>query len=123
MLERIEELAHLSVARGCGFAALAIVVFFVGLSSDPPVACKLSGILALLTCLVLLLKAQLAPRRPYKHTELWVMLMPQERPQAAIAQQIIGTVLREAYLVFALHAGLAAAGLLAVSLALPHLVR
>ena len=32
------------------------------------------------------------------------MLEPMERPQAAFAQQVISTALREAYLRFALHA-------------------
>ena len=113
MLDRIERAAHLSVARGCGFAALAILTFFVGLSFDLRMAFKSAGILALLTSAVLLLKAQVARSRPYKRTELWVMLNPAERPQAAIAQQVIGTVLRETYLYFALHAAVVAALMLA----------
>ena len=104
MLDQIERQARLSVARGCGFAALAILTFFVGLSSEPGLAFKSAGVLALLTAAVLLIKARIAPRRPYKRTELWVMLKPDERPQEAIAQQVIGTVLRETYLFFALQA-------------------
>lgn len=109
MLDRIEYLARLSVSRGCGFAALAIVTFFVGLSGDMVIALKSAGILSLLTCLVLFLKAQWALQRPYKHTELWIMLRPNERPEAAIAQAIIGTVLRETYFYFAFHAAIVAA--------------
>ena len=45
-------------------------------------------------------------------------LRPAERPQSAIAQQIIGTVMRETYLYFALHAGLMATGLFTASLIL-----
>lgn len=106
MLDRIEKLAQLSVARGCGFAAVAILTFFVGMSADLTAAIKSAGLLSLLTCLVLLIKAWSAPKRPYKHTELWVMLKPAERPQPEIAQQVIGTVLRETYLTFALHSAL-----------------
>ena len=118
MLDRIEYLAHLSVSRGCGFAALAILTFFVGLSGDMPLALKSAGVLSLLTCTVLLVKARMAPRHPYKQTEVWIMLKPDERPVPAIAQQIIGTVLRETYLYFALHAALAAALTLAVAVLL-----
>jgi Ca2+/Na+ antiporter len=118
MLDRIEKLARLSVSRACGFAGLGILVFLVGLSSNLPLALKVAGILALIACLVLLLKALHAPRQHYKQTELWIMLRPEERPQQAIAQQVIGTVMRETYFYFALHAGLMAAGLLAVSLVL-----
>lgn len=106
MFERIEKLAYLSVGRACGFAGIAILTFFVGLPWDLTLAMRSAGFLGLLTCLVLLLKAYGAHRRPYKYTELWMMLKPAERPQASIAQQVIGTVLRETYLVFALHAAL-----------------
>jgi hypothetical protein len=112
MIQRIEHLAHVSVARGCGFAAIAIFTFVVGLSGEMALALKAGGILSLLTAMVLVLKAALANRRPYKRTELWIMLDPSERPQPAVAQQIIGTVLREAYLYFALHAALSAAVML-----------
>ncbi|MFM9938045.1 MAG: hypothetical protein ACKVP7_00950 [Hyphomicrobiaceae bacterium] len=118
MLERIERVAHLSVARACGFAAVAIGTMIVGFSGDMQLALKAGGFLTLLVCLVLLLKAQLVRTQPYKRTEVWLMLRPEERPQAAIAQQIIATVLRETYLQFALHAGLCAAGCLTGSLLL-----
>lgn len=112
MLQRIEHAAQVSVARACGFAALGILTFMVGLSSDVAASLKAGGILSLATSVVLLLKAWHASRRPYKHTELWLMLTPQDRPHSAIAQQIIGTVLRETFLYFALHTAFAAALLL-----------
>jgi hypothetical protein len=118
MLDRIERVAQVSVARACGFAALGIATLFVGLSADMAMALKFAGLLILIVCGVLLLKAHLAVRRPYKHTEVWLMLRPEERPQAAIAQQIIATVLRETYLQFALRAGVCAACCLAGSLLL-----
>lgn len=121
MLDHIEKLARLSVSRACGFAGLGTLVTVVGFSSDMALALKIAGILALITCLVLMLKAHYALRQPYKSTELWIMLRPDERPQSAIAQQIIGTVMRETYLYFALHAGLMAVGLFSVSLMLATL--
>lgn len=115
MLDRIEYLARISVSRACGFAGLGIVTFFIGMSGDIPAAFKSAGLLTLLACLVLLLKAHQAPRRPYKSTELWLMLSPEERPESAIAQQIIGAVLRKTFLHFALHAAAVAAVLLTIA--------
>jgi hypothetical protein len=112
MLQRIEQTAQVSVARACGFAALAISLFMVGLSGDMVSSFKVGGILCLLASTVLLLKAWYAAHRPYKRTEVWLMLEPQDRPNSAIAQQIIGTVLRETFLYFALQAAFAAAVLL-----------
>ena len=110
MLDRIEQMAQVSVGRACGFAALASFTFSVGIATEMSVALKSAGILSLLTCMVLLLKSMLAPRRFYKHTELWLMLEPNERPHAVIAQQVISTVLRETFLRFALaSAGIAVA--------------
>lgn len=107
MLQRIERVAQVSVARACGFGALAILTFMVGLSGDLAVSLKAGGILSLVMCFVLLLKAWYATARNYKQTEIWLMLAPQERPHSAIAQQVISTVLRETFLYFAMHAAFA----------------
>jgi hypothetical protein len=108
MLQKLEALAELSVARGCGFAALAIFTFMIGTVSDPALAFKSGGLMTLLACAVLLLKARNACTRPYKSTELWIMLAKDERPDAAIAQQVIGNVLRDVYLRFAQQAAVLA---------------
>ena len=112
MLQRIERLAHISVARGCGFAALAILTLMLGLSGNMVAALQTGGILALVVCGMLLLKAWLAGLRSYKSTEVWLMLNPQDRPHSEIAQAVIGTALRDTCLRFALHAARVAAGLL-----------
>lgn len=112
MLSRIERLAHISVARGCGFAALGIATFMLGLSGDMVASLETGGLLSLLVCLVLLLKARLSGHRSYKSTEVWLMLSPQERPSEADAQQMIGAALRESCLRFALLAARFSAGLL-----------
>lgn len=104
MIERIEYLATLSVARACGFAALGILTFFIGMAGNLVVAFKSAGLLGLLVCVILLLKAAVATRQPYRNTELWIMLKPTERPDTAVAQVIISAVLREAYLRFAAQA-------------------
>lgn len=115
VLSRIERLAHISVARGCGFAALAIATFMVGLSGDMASSLKAGGLLSLFVCLVLLLKARLFGYRSYKSTEVWLMLSPRERPGAAVAQKMIGAALHDTCLRFALHAARFATGLLAAA--------
>ena len=118
MLQRVEDLARLSVGRGCGFASIAILTCFVGLSSDIGLALRTVGVLGLIVSVVLLIRARRATGRPYQHTELWIMLKPQERPQRAIAQQVIGNVLRETYLYFAMQAAVFSAATLTSALVL-----
>jgi len=115
-MHRLEEAAWVSVARGCGFAALAIVTFMFGMSGNMPAALQAGGILTLITSLILLIKGWKAPNLPYKRTEVWMMLEPESRPNAALAQMLIGETLKRIYLTFALHAALLAAGLLLLSL-------
>ncbi|MDP3255795.1 MAG: hypothetical protein Q8S58_12070 [Bosea sp. (in: a-proteobacteria)] len=98
---RVRELALLSVSRGCGFAGLAIICFMIGLAGYPDVAMQTGAILMMATAAVLVVKADVAVRRPYKRTELWVLLPPSERPRAEFAQQLIGGALREIYRRFA----------------------
>ncbi len=104
MIQKLEALAELSIARGCGFAGLGILTFMIGSVSDPVLAFKTGGLLTFLACAVLLIKARAARTRPYKRTELWVMMRKDERPDAAIAQQVIGNVLQDVYYRFAQQA-------------------
>lgn len=115
MLRTIEELALFSVARGCGFAAIGIFTMMIGLIGEPRLALQSGGVLTLIACLVLVMRALHARRQPYKRTEVWLMLQPTERPRQETAQQIIGNALREAYLRFALHAACLSAALLVAS--------
>ena len=123
MLQRIERVAHVSVARACGFGALAILTFMVGLLEDMASSLKAGGFLSLAMCLVLLLKAWHATGRSYKRTEVWLMLAPQDRPHSAIAQQVISTVLRETFLYFAMHSAFASILLLGGALVYGLLLR
>ncbi len=122
MIERIETVAEQSVARACGFACLGGATFVVGLSGDMALAMKAAGLLALLICCVLLLKAGFAPQKHYKTTEVWLMLPRDQRPNEQVAQQLIGTVLREVYLRFALHAAFIALLMLALAFLYPVLL-
>jgi len=118
MLQRLEDLAEISVARGCGFAAMAIVTFMVGFHGDMMRATQIGGVLTLLLALVLIVRGLAARAHPYKRTELWVLLKPAERPRPEIAQQLIGAVLRDTYLRYGMRAAEVAAGLLMISLIL-----
>lgn len=102
-MQKIDQLAHASVARGCGFAMLAIATFMIGLSGEFPLALRAGGYSCLLMCFVLIGMAWRAGEKPYKRTEIWLMLDPAERPQPAIAQSIISNARREAFLDFALR--------------------
>ena len=115
MLERIEQAAQVSVARACGFAAVAIVTFMIGFASSPALCFKTGGIMMLMTTAVLLLKASWVVTQPYKTTEVWLMLRKEDRPNAEIAQRIISGVLRDIYLNFALHGAAIAAGMLVLT--------
>jgi hypothetical protein len=116
MSNHIDHLAHVSVARGCGFALIALVTTVVGLSSQMPLALATGGVLCLIACFVLTLKAVNARRQDYRRTELWLMLEPRDRPNAAVAQRLIAIARRDALLEFALRAAWLAAGQFVASL-------
>jgi hypothetical protein len=115
-MQRVEELALICVGRACGFAALGIATFMFALCTDPPVCFKAGGILTLMTSAILIVNARQALSTPYKRTELWLLLAPEERPLDTVAQTVIGAALQRTYLTFALHSALIAACLLAASL-------
>ncbi len=118
MLKTIEYLAEVSVARGCGFAALGIVTLMVGLADQAYLALQAGGLLTLAMTAILWVRGISAAMTPYKRTELWVMLDAPDRPQPEVAQQIIGAVLRDTYLRFALCSGLLSVLMLALSVLL-----
>lgn len=115
-MERIRACAELSVRRGCGFAALAILTFMFGLSAAPVLALRAGAILTALASVVLFLKALRAPNRDYRRTELWVLLDRNHGLPEAHAERIINTVLRDVYLRYAEFAGLIALTLWALTL-------
>jgi multisubunit Na+/H+ antiporter MnhB subunit len=117
-MEPIERAANLSVGRACGFCGLAIVCFMVGFSHDPHIAARVGGSFALGTSIVLVVKAMLALRTPYKQTETWLILDESARPPPAQAQQSIGLVRRRVFIIYARYCALTAAILLASALIL-----
>lgn len=119
MSQRIQDLARLVVKRGCSFAALGIAVFMFGLASESMhLATRAGAYLGLIVCLVLVLKAWSVERQSYRRTELWLILDEHDRPGAAVAQYVISTALRDAYLEFATHFAVGTAALLTLSLLL-----
>lgn len=113
LMRRLRLCAEISTARACGFSGLATLCLMVGLSSSIASTLKAGGYSALLVASVLLLMAQQAPSRPFKRTELWLMLDDGERPPEALAQQLLGAIRRATFLRFAAYHALAAAVLLA----------
>jgi hypothetical protein len=117
-LSRFHQLAETSVARACAFAGLATICLMVGMANDAANSLKAGGYCALLACVILLIKAHMALKRPVKRTELWIMLEKSERPPEIIAQPMLGGILQMTYLRFAsLHAR-AACALLSLALLL-----
>lgn len=115
-MERIFYYADLSVRRACGFAALAIFTTMVGVSTIPMLAAKLGAAMAASVALVLLAKAINAPRKPYRNTELWILLDRRHDLPEAHAQRVLMGALRDAYLRYGRLAGWTAAVLWAASI-------
>ena len=113
-----DEIADLSVARGCGFASLAIFTFMIGLSDQMAVSLATGGMFTLGMALVLMVRAWAAAHIAHRRTEVWLMMRAEEKPPDGTAQKIISAALRQAYLRFAIHAAFAAFGMLAASLVL-----
>ena len=100
-MEKVRQVAYLSIGRAVGFAGLAIFTVMVGLSFDPLMAVRCGGVLLLLLLAALLLKAQRAPFTDYRHTEAWMLLDGPDRPDARFAGQVLAGALRDACLRFA----------------------
>lgn len=118
----VRHTAFMSTARGCGFAVLAIVTAMFGLVGTPVLSLKFGGLAFLLTAAILILKAWQAPQRPYKKTELWLLLPEDRRPQAHFAQAVIAAARTEAFYRFAHMASTLAALFLIGGIVVPLLV-
>lgn len=112
MQNPVETCAYVSISRGCGFAGLATVCAMVGIAFNPALSLKLGGYSALLTCLILLLKAWRAWSLPYNHTEIWIMLEKHERPPKSIAQAVIAPARQRMLFLFASYSAKLALALL-----------
>lgn len=117
-MDQIENAAYVSVGRACGFAGLGVFCLMFGLSFDPALAARTGGGICLVVTVVLALYAAVAPNRPYKRTEVWLILAKDHRPPAEVAQKLIGGTLRRTYLWFARQTALISVVLLVASVAL-----
>lgn len=117
-MERILYYADLSVRRACGFAALAIFTTMVGVSAMPMLAAKIGAVMSAAVALVLLLKAINAPRKPYRRTELWILLDRRHDLPETHAQRVLMGALRDTYLRYGRIAGWTAVILWAASVLL-----
>lgn len=103
-MDKLQQLANLSVGRACFFAALAIWAVMMGLISDPVVALKSGAILTSLVVVVLFIKARRSPTRSYRETELWILLDGKlDMPEAA-AQRLLSDILKRTFERYALWA-------------------
>ena len=117
-IERIRHFADLSVRRGCGFAALAIVTFMVGLSTSPITAFRAGAVSTTLLATVLFFRSMRSAQIDYRTTELWVLLdRRHDLPDPQAAKRVISQVLKEVYLRYAEHAAWSALGLWVLSVA------
>lgn len=117
-MEAIENAAFVSVGRAVGFAGLAVFCVSLGLSFQPALAVRTGGIMCLCVTFILIFYAMRALTKPYKKTELWIILDEKARVPAKIAQRVVGGVLRETYYWFAQQAAIFAIVLLSLSILL-----
>jgi hypothetical protein len=113
----LEELALVLVGRWCLFLGIGAVGLELNFSLSPALILKITGEVSLLTSLALFAGGFMAPQLSCFQSGVWEMLNPTERPHSApVAQRMIITTLRRAFLTYAMRAAEGAAGLLAASL-------
>ncbi len=118
MPDIIRRLADLSIARGCGFASLAVACVMVSLAGNPARVFEAGGFGALLLSLALILKARNARTDNFKRTEVWIMLEKNERPPEALAADWITRARKAALLCWAHRMAWAALAMLSFALLL-----
>ena len=101
-MEDMRRIAYETVQRACLFGSLAIFCIMVGMSFEPRLAFQTGGTLTAIMAIILMYKAHEARTKNYRRTEMWLYLPKESRPPEAYAQWASATVLREAYLTFAL---------------------
>jgi hypothetical protein len=101
VMDKMREVAFLSVQRACLFGALAIFCLMVGLSFEPQLAFKAGGAATTLMAGILAYKAREARNKPHQKTEMWLLLPKEYRPPKAYAQRLSAAILRDTYLNFA----------------------
>jgi hypothetical protein len=117
-LRQIDTAAEISVGRAVGFGALAIATVVLGLIFEPVIAFKTGAALTLLMAAVLRLKAERALSKPYRSTEVWLILDKRLGLPDDHAQRIVSAALRSVYDRYAGASTAVAVGLWLLGLAL-----
>lgn len=115
-MEYMRQVAYETILRACGFGSLAIFCVMIGLSFEPRVSFQAGGTLTTIMALILIFKAREALTKDYRKTEMWLYLPKDFRPPEAYAQWASSTVLRDAYLTFALWTSAIAIGMWVLAL-------
>lgn len=115
VIQKVRDLAFFSVGRACMFALLAIVTVMSGLITWPGMAMRAGAILLSMATVILIFRAIQAPRRPYKRTEVWILIRKEAELPAERAQSIISDALGECYWRFADYAAMLALLLWAIA--------
>lgn len=110
LLTRVQIAAGISVGRAVGFGALAIGCVVLGLGGYPVLALRSGAVCTMLMAAILLLKAVQAPARPFRRTEVWLLLDRPDRIAPEIAQRVIGTALRDQFQLYATWSAAVATG-------------
>jgi hypothetical protein len=115
-VDRIQVAAETSIGRAVAFGALAVGTVVLGLIFEPVLALKTGSALTLLMAVVLLLKSEQARSRPYRRTEVWLILdrrleLPEDHAQRMVSQVLHDTYHRYARCCLAAAVGLWLLGL------------
>jgi hypothetical protein len=105
-MEHVRQAAYEMVLRGCGFASLGILCVMTGLFFNPKLAFQAGGFLTTLMAFILILKANEALTGDCRKTEMWLAIDRKFRPPGTDAQSAGATMLRDAYLDFAMWTSL-----------------
>lgn len=116
-MHEISQATRVSVGRAVGFGVLAIVMTMLGTCFDPLLTLKCGAFGFTLMAAILLFKAERAPARDHRATEVWMMIPKDRRPPEAVARPVITRAAVETYGRFGLHAALAAQVLWVVEIA------
>jgi hypothetical protein len=96
-MDKIRQIAVLSVRRACGFGALGIAMTMWGLIYDPVLAFQSGALLTAMVAVILYYRAMQAPQRDHTETEVWLLLDKELRPPPAYAKRIVNGTLGEVY--------------------------
>lgn len=117
MLE-LRAAAYETIGRGVMFAVLAIGMTMLGLSYDLALMTRTGAILTTVMAGILVVFAERSRRADHRKTQMWQALPRDKRPPEPHARFASALVLRETYMLFAVHAAIASGALWTVTLIL-----